>query len=117
MTEGTNGRGLLLVMMEVDPEYEAEFNRWYDEEHVPERLSCPGFLTARRFRAVDGEPRYLAFYELESPEVLDSEAYQEMLPPSRWMREVQPGITRVIRNVYEDITPDVAEGPAPDVER
>lgn len=30
------GRALLLVMMDVDPEHEAEFNRWYEEEHVPD---------------------------------------------------------------------------------
>ena len=39
------GKGLLLVMMDIDPEYEGEFNRWYNEEHVPERLSVPGFLS------------------------------------------------------------------------
>jgi hypothetical protein len=42
------GRGLLLVMIDIDPAYEAEFNRWYKEEHYPERMACPGFLTGRR---------------------------------------------------------------------
>ena len=60
-----NRRGLLLVMGEPHPDAEAEFNRWYDEEHLKERIACPGILGARRFRAVEGTPRYLALYELE----------------------------------------------------
>lgn len=70
------GAGLLLIMMEVEPEYEEEFNRWYWEEHVPERLTVPGFISARRFLAVEGEPKYLALYEVESAEVLQSDDYK-----------------------------------------
>lgn len=112
MSEPGSGRGtaLLLVMIDVDPEHEEDFNRWYDEEHLPERLQCPGFLSARRYLAVDGEPKYLAIYELEDPVVLDQEAYQRLLPPSEWMRRLSPHFTRLVRNVYREITPDVPEG-------
>jgi len=101
------GRGLLLVMMEPEPGYEDELNAWYDEEHIPERLSCPGFVTGRRFRllegAPEGQPRYLALYELESPDVLSSEEYLAMVPPSRWWERLLPHV-RVTRNVYTEIT-------------
>ncbi len=61
-------KGLLLVLIDIDPEYEEEFNRWYTEEHFPpERVRCPGFLTARRFVSVEGEPKYLALYDLDDP--------------------------------------------------
>ena len=40
-------------------EHDAEFNAWYNEEHVPERLSAPGFLNAARYEALRGGPRYL----------------------------------------------------------
>jgi len=63
-------------MMDIDPEHEDDFNRWYDDEHVPERMAIPGFLTGRRYRAIEGGPKYLAIYEMESPEVLDSPAYK-----------------------------------------
>ncbi|MEA2376197.1 MAG: hypothetical protein QOD13_104, partial [Thermoleophilaceae bacterium] len=49
-----NGSGLLLVMMDVEPAHEAEFNRWFDEEHFPQRMSCPGFVNGRRYRALEG---------------------------------------------------------------
>jgi hypothetical protein len=78
-------RGLLLTMTEALPEHEEEFNAWYDTEHLPERLSIPGFASARRWMA-DGRcdataaperriGRYLATYELERPEVLETPEY------------------------------------------
>ena len=33
---------ILVVMMEVDPRHEDDFNRWYNEEHLRERLGIPG---------------------------------------------------------------------------
>lgn len=98
-------RGLLLVMIEVDPAHEEEFNRWYNEEHLPERKACPGFLSARRFVAVEGEPKYLALYDLESPEILESEAYQKIYPPSEWAKKISKHFVRLVRNVYVEITP------------
>ena len=54
------GDGLLLVAIDVDPRHDAELNRWYDDEHIAERMTIPGFLRARRFMALEGGPRYLA---------------------------------------------------------
>ena len=70
--------GLLLTITEPRAEDEAEFNAWYDSEHILERLSIPGFLSARRWQADarPGEGKYLATYELVSPYVLDSEEYK-----------------------------------------
>ncbi len=70
--------GLLVTMTEPPPEMEEEFNAWYDTEHLPERLSIPGFLSAKRWVARDlnpGEGRYLATYELENPDVLNTPEY------------------------------------------
>lgn len=99
-------RGLLLVMIDVDPEHEEELNRWYEEEHLPERLVCPGFLSGRRFVALEGGPKYLALYDLESPEVLQSEAYRKIYPPSEWTKRISKHFVRIVRNVYSEITPE-----------
>ncbi len=101
-------RGLLLVMIDIDPAHEEEFNRWYNEEHVPEREACPGFVSARRFVAVEGEPKYLALYDLESPEVLKSEAYQKIFPPSPWTKKISQHFLKAVRNVYVEIGTDRA---------
>ena len=70
-------RGLLLTLTEPPPAMEEEFNAWYDEEHLPERLAIPGFRSATRWVAdvPAGEGKYLATYELESAAVLQSAAY------------------------------------------
>jgi hypothetical protein len=67
-------RGLLLTLTEPPPAMEEEFNAWYDSEHIPERLAIPGFRSARRW-VCNGT--YLATYELDSPEVLQSKPYLE----------------------------------------
>ncbi|AEA25892.1 DUF4286 family protein [Pseudonocardia benzenivorans] len=111
MTEPTDrAKGLLLVMIDIDPAYEEEFNRWYTEEHFPERQQCPGFLSARRFVSVEGEPKYLALYDLDDPEVLETEEYRRIRPPSEWTRKLQPHFTTLVRNVYREITPTVPDG-------
>ena len=73
------GKGMLLTSMDIDPSDEAEFNRWYDREHLEERVAIPGFLEARRYVAHDGQPKYLSLYSTETFEVLDSPAYRTAL--------------------------------------
>ena len=68
----TRGMGLLMLWCDVDPEYEAEFNRWYDEEHIEHLTAVPGFLNGGRYVALKGGPKYLAMYELEDHSVLRS---------------------------------------------
>jgi hypothetical protein len=68
-------KALLLVMMEPPATLEEEFNDWYDTEHFPQRRSMPGFESASRWVCVDGWPRYVALYDLESPDALRSDAY------------------------------------------
>jgi hypothetical protein len=70
-------RGLLLTITEPPRAMEEEFNAWYDDEHLAERLAIPGFRSARRWTAdvPPGEGKYLATYELDSPQVLQSPAY------------------------------------------
>src|SRR2546429_9481597 len=73
----TRGIGLLMVWADIDPEFEAEYLRWYDEEHIAHLLAVPGFLSAGRYEALKGSPKYLALYELEHPDVLRSPAFLE----------------------------------------
>jgi hypothetical protein len=55
---------LNVVTVDVVPVYADAFSRWYNEVHVPEILGCPGWLAGRRYECVDGEPRFLAIYDL-----------------------------------------------------
>jgi hypothetical protein len=73
------GKGMLLTSMDIDPSHEAEFNRWYDREHLEERVAIDGFLEARRYIAHAASPKYLSLYSTESFEVLDGAAYRTAL--------------------------------------
>ena len=82
-------RGLLLTLTEPPAGMEEEFNAWYDEEHLPERLAIPGVRSARRWVAAvpAGQGKYLATYELDSAAVLASPAYLERFHnPTPWTR-------------------------------
>ena len=73
------GKGMLLTSMDIDASDEAEFNRWYDREHLLERVAIEGFLEARRYVAHEASPKYLCLYSTESFDVLDSLAYRTAL--------------------------------------
>lgn len=69
--------GQLCVWTDIDPAHEADFNAWYDREHMQERVAIPGFTHARRFRATDGGARkYLALYVTDTLDVFRSDAYR-----------------------------------------
>ena len=82
-----DGRGMLVNFMDVDAADEADFNRWYDKEHVAERVAIPGFVEARRYAAPSGPAQYLALYTTESFETLSSPAYgQALQDQTEWSR-------------------------------
>ena len=107
------GKGLLMVYTDVGPEHDDEFNRWYNEEHIPERLSIPGVLSATRYTAVQGGPKYLACYELAEPEAWSTEAWQYWLNnPTEWSQRMSPSVVGInyLRYLYRLIYPsDVSE--------
>ena len=69
--------GFLVARMEpANTADEAEFNDWYDFEHIPQRLAIPGFLSAQRYVAPQGWPRYGACYDLERADTTLSTPYK-----------------------------------------
>lgn len=91
---------VLLMMIDVKPEDEREFNRWYDEEHIPELAALPGFLAARRFE-VEGEgAKYLAIYELADTSVLETPQYLAWRAASESSRRMRAKFVSRTRRVY-----------------
>ena len=106
------GSALLMVFTNIDSEHDFEFNKWYVEEHLPERLSAPGFLDAALYQATKGSPRYLAIYELESLATMQTPEYLHMSQnPTEWTKRIGPsGAGRgVVRNICEQISPKESE--------
>ena len=74
------GKGFLASWNDVEPSVESEYRLWHRAEHMPERLSIPGFTLGRRY--VDpaaSANRYLTVYEARSLDVFASEAYRARL--------------------------------------
>ena len=68
-------QGMLFSQMEPPPELEAEFNDWYETEHIPVRLALSGFTAAVRYRERGTQRKYLAVYEIGDMRILDSAGY------------------------------------------
>jgi hypothetical protein len=71
--------GILAIFNDCRAGREAEFEAWFQGEHLIERLSVPGFLFGRRHKAISGTPGYFNFYMVETPAVLTSKPYLERL--------------------------------------
>jgi hypothetical protein len=92
---------ILFSEMTPPPEREADFNAWYDEEHIPLRMRVAGFVSAQRYR--DGATQnYLAVYEMTSGDALTTPDYvklkTEPSPRTRDMLASVSGFTRYLAN-------------------
>ena len=74
-----NDFGILAIFNDCRPGREAEFEQWFQGEHLLERLAVPGFLFGRRHQALSGASGYFNFYLVQSPDVLTSKPYLERL--------------------------------------
>jgi hypothetical protein len=94
--------GLQVTALVPEPAYEEEYNAWYDEEHVPGIMPVPGVLRARRFRAVEGEPRYLALYDLSSPEVRFGAAFERAID-TPWSTRMRKHTKRALIGLFRSL--------------
>jgi hypothetical protein len=105
----TRGTGLLMAWTDVDPQYEAAFNSWYDNEHIGHLLKVPGFLSAGRYVALRGGPKYLAMYELDDHHVLRTADFLDTVryKPSPDRKKVSGGHVgrNFLLNGYRQIFP------------
>ena len=97
------GSAAMLLSFDIAPEAIAEHDDWHTHEHLPERLSIPGFLRGTRWVALQGQPRYCVLYEVAQLATLSSDAYlQRLNHPSPWTSKMMPnyrGMTRGLCSV------------------
>mgnify|MGYP002525410685 CR=1 FL=1 len=100
------GTGLMMIGADIPAELEEEFNRWYQEEHLQELLGVPGILSAARYEATKSGPKHLAVYELESVDVINTDAFKNR-PRTPWGEKVSPSLigTNNINLVLDMIHP------------
>ena len=82
---------LYLVRMDVAHDHETTFNEVYDREHVPNLRSVPGVQRASRYRQPSPtEPRYMAAYEMDSPAIVESQAWKTAGELGQWPGGIRP---------------------------
>jgi len=99
----TKGK-LIVTARPESPDTVDDFNRWYDEDHIPEVLALPGFASAQRHRALSGES-YVTMYDaddIEKAKAALAEAQQsgtmtrpvgvQLDPPPtvEWLQDLSP---------------------------
>jgi hypothetical protein len=89
--------GILAIFNNVAPGREADFEAWFQHEHLAERLAVPGFLLGRRYEAVAAEPRFFNFYLTQSADILKSPAYLARLD------DPTPMTRTVMAEIFQDM--------------
>lgn len=78
---------------------EADFNAWYDTEHMPGLARVDGTVLARRYRRLRGGPRYIACYDLLTPDAMSSAAWLAVRH-TPWSDRVRPTFMNTQRTLY-----------------
>jgi hypothetical protein len=92
------GQGVLIIWHGVTAEGRLDMLHWHNAEHIPERLSVPGFRRGRRYDRSDRGLEYLDLYETASVETIRSAPYLERLNhPTPWTSRVLPHFRDTVR--------------------
>ena len=77
--------GMVVIWNDIKEEMRDEFVQWHSIEHLPERVSIPGFISGQRWHGEDASPQYLTTYVTQNTGVLTSDAYiQRLNDPTPW---------------------------------
>ena len=97
-----------LVQMDIPAELADEFNLIYDRQHVPNILTVPGVHSCTRYQLESGDgkgiAKYLAIYDIDSPDLPNSDAWQDASDKGDWITQIRPFATNRSRVVYKRIT-------------
>ncbi|MBT5168282.1 MAG: hypothetical protein HOL92_07360 [Opitutales bacterium] len=95
------GEGLMAFYSDIDEAYIPRYRQWHNLEHMPERVSIPGFIEGRRYLGAEGAPGFLMMYETEAVDVLESQAYLGSLDdPTPWTSEALAHFRKPLRGIY-----------------
>ena len=88
-----SGKGVLAIWNDCVQSEENNYENWYQNEHLPERLGVPGFIRGRRYQSLVSSPRFFTWHEVASPSTLTSESYMARLSnPTPWTQEIMANV-------------------------
>ncbi len=106
----TTPNGLMAFWSDIDTAYERRFLEWHNCEHMPERVSVPGFREGRRYHGIGDAPAFLMMYFTDTADVLQSAPYVARLnDPTSWTQESLTHFRNASRNVY-DLVAEAGDG-------
>ena len=86
------GSAVLVNWGGIIPDKEEDYNQWHSKEHMPERISLPGFIRGYRAIGIEGTKlnhKYFMMYEAKNKEVFVSKEYLDRLNnPTKWTKEI-----------------------------
>jgi hypothetical protein len=97
-------RIIQVTLCDVAQDHQDEFNDWYNNTHLPEVLGCPGWRAATRFESLEGQPQFLAIYEVDGPDVWKTPEFDEVKgfgPVAPYILNVHPRFYREIFSAKE----------------
>lgn len=94
------GKAVVAIWNDILPEGRDNFIEWHNREHIPERVSIPGFLRGRRYIAEQGIPEYFTLYEAADAQVLVDQPYLDRLNnPTPWTKRSTADFRNTTRGV------------------
>lgn len=94
------GKAAVAMWWEIAPPAREEFLDWHTHEHLPERLSIPGFCRGSRWASADGGDGFFVMYELEDVDVLTGAPYMARLnAPTPWSLKMMPEHRGMVRSL------------------
>ena len=98
---------LYVVQMDIPPELDADFNRIYDTQHIPEIMKVPGVLGVKRYAleksSETGYPRYLALYRCTSADVPQSPAWVAASDTGDWKPKIRPHTLNRKHSLFREV--------------
>lgn len=99
---GDPARFHYVVETDAEDGWQAEIERWYDDEHMPGLASVPGCIRATRMLNMSTGPRSFAAYDLVAAEVLGSPPWLAVRG-TPWSDRARPHFTNTRRTMFEVI--------------
>jgi hypothetical protein len=99
--------GILTVRFEVKPEGERMINRWYDEEHIADRLAIPGFRGVHRYRSLAEPVEHLTMWDVDDAAWPFDPVYRA-IPMDSWSDRIGDLRGKSTRTGWEEIETGVA---------
>jgi len=98
-----------VVATDIEASWEAEFNRWYEAEHMPGLAAVPGTVYCARLRSLDGGPQYHNCYDLTSPQALERDEWLTVRN-SFWSSRVRPHFMNTRRAMFRTVLDERRSG-------